>query len=247
MLILLSPTVVRAGQINEYSTYRGYWGSFVKSFKYQFEAHFLLDEKASGYIVWTLVDSPRRYEYKLIGLTATEYVRGSYDQTTRTLKLEGYKKDDPNGIIGLDEYYLNVSDDGQRIYGSTSNYGSWLGWFESDPEIILQNMKISTINVKVRRNFKPGDESPEKQMAMYERACLILENHRNYDQRIIMDEIEAVKKFKKSQLEACKTSQQCQFSPEDQRELELLMERYNTAKNKYIYLYMNNEKIKRTQ
>lgn len=41
----------------------------------------------------------------------------------------GYEKDDPNGIIDLDQYRLAISDNGKVVGGITLNGGSWTGQF----------------------------------------------------------------------------------------------------------------------
>ena len=56
-----------------------------------------------------------------------EFVRGSYDPASRVLRLAGYRKDDPNSVIGLDRYHLVVADSGAIIGGITESNGTWQG------------------------------------------------------------------------------------------------------------------------
>lgn len=84
-----------------------------------------------GRIVWTLVESPRPQEQGKLGLTAVEFVRGRFDAATRKLTMEGYDKDDPNTIIGLDGYPLALSASGRWLSGSTHTGGAGTGRFSA--------------------------------------------------------------------------------------------------------------------
>ncbi len=89
------------------------------------------DGSIRGKIVWTLrkVGSDASEEYaKKVGMTATEYVKGEM-KGDGFLVLNGYDKDDPNGVIGIDKYRLAISDTGQVIGGITFNNGPWTGQF----------------------------------------------------------------------------------------------------------------------
>jgi hypothetical protein len=80
-----------------------------------------------GKINWTMKSTPQQSKQSKIGLTAVEYVRGSYNQETRMLTMEGYRKDDPNSIITLDKYRLVLAEDGRSLSGATWNHGGWRG------------------------------------------------------------------------------------------------------------------------
>ena len=80
-----------------------------------------------GYINWTLKKSPNASEQSMIGLTGIEYVSGTYDPQTRAVVFQGYEKDDPNNILGVDEYKLSLSIDGSTLSGMTKNNGDWQG------------------------------------------------------------------------------------------------------------------------
>jgi hypothetical protein len=54
-----------------------------------------------------------------VGLTAVEYVQGSYDSNTRIINLSGVRKDDPNGLIILDKYRLSLAGDNSTLAGAT--------------------------------------------------------------------------------------------------------------------------------
>lgn len=80
----------------------------------------------SGQINWTLRRSNRPDKMNKIGLTATEYVSGSFADDTGTLSLRGYRKDDPNNVLVMvDTYRLQLSPDSRRISGSARNGGKW--------------------------------------------------------------------------------------------------------------------------
>ena len=84
-----------------------------------------------GRIVWTLRKAGSKTSSgsdASVGLTATELVKGTM-KGDGLLVLNGYEKDDPNGIIELDQYRLAVSDNGKVVGGITLNGGSWTGQF----------------------------------------------------------------------------------------------------------------------
>ncbi len=87
------------------------------------------DNKAvEGQIRWTLRKTARPDKMDKIGLSATEYVHGTFDPTTGDLKMRGFNKDDPNGVlVMLDEYKLTVSPDGRSLTGLARNGGKWNG------------------------------------------------------------------------------------------------------------------------
>jgi hypothetical protein len=71
--------------------------------------------------------TPQEAKQSKIGLTAVEYIKGSYNPETRMLMMEGYRKDDPNDIISLDKYRLILSEDNRSLGGATWNHGRWRG------------------------------------------------------------------------------------------------------------------------
>ncbi|HFA49801.1 MAG TPA: hypothetical protein ENJ95_12400 [Bacteroidetes bacterium] len=83
----------------------------------------------SGAFTWKLLQSPRMYEQRKLGLTAIEYVIGDYDPRTRILTLKGVRQSDPYNIISVDIYYLKLSQSGNRLQGLTQNHGNWKGVF----------------------------------------------------------------------------------------------------------------------
>jgi hypothetical protein len=83
-----------------------------------------------GQIVWTLKRTVDAKKMDKIGNTATEYVRGKFNPSTRELSLAGYSKNDPNNVLAnLDSYRLVLSQDNQQISGVTKNFGRWNGRF----------------------------------------------------------------------------------------------------------------------
>ena len=43
------------------------------------------------------------------------------------LSLDGYRKEDPSQVIGLDHYRLVVAENHRALAGVSSNRGDWLG------------------------------------------------------------------------------------------------------------------------
>jgi len=87
------------------------------------------DGTAEAAITWMLAASPREGELKKLGAKGIEYVRGRYDKASGVLALEGYRKEDPSQVIGLDTYRLVIAENGKALAGVTSNHGDWLGRF----------------------------------------------------------------------------------------------------------------------
>ncbi len=110
------------------SPWKGNWVS-PKGFLYTANARLRVAQNFSveGEISWVLERSPREEDKPKLGLGATEYVRGSYDPRARILRLEGYRKDDPNQVIGLDKYHLVLADSNQVLGGITWDHGTWQG------------------------------------------------------------------------------------------------------------------------
>ena len=80
-----------------------------------------------GRIHWTLKNAPpERTDYAgKIGKQGIEYVWGTYDPQSRNLDMEGYRRDDPDQILGLDKYRLTLSDDYKEMKGATWHHGTW--------------------------------------------------------------------------------------------------------------------------
>lgn len=110
------------------SPWKGYWIS-PKGFLFTANVRLRVSQDFSveGEIGWVLERSPREEDKPKLGLSATEYVRGSYDPRARILRLEGYRKDDPNQVIGLDKYHLVLADSSQVLGGITWDHGTWQG------------------------------------------------------------------------------------------------------------------------
>ena len=84
---------------------------------------------AFGRIEWTVLRVERNFYRDKIGTTATEFVRGTYNEASGDLSLRGYDKDDPLEIIGLDNYRLELSSGGDWLFGPTESGGDWGGRF----------------------------------------------------------------------------------------------------------------------
>ena len=82
--------------------------------------------RVNGQIDWTLRRTSRPDKMSKIGMSAIEFVNGNFDPVTRKLSLQGYRKDDPNGVlVMLDQYSLTLSPDDRRLTGSAKNGGKW--------------------------------------------------------------------------------------------------------------------------
>lgn len=82
--------------------------------------------RISGQIQWTLRRTTRPEKMSKIGMSATEFVSGQFDENARTLTMSGYRKDDPYGVlVMLDTYRLNLASDNSRLNGNARNGGKW--------------------------------------------------------------------------------------------------------------------------
>lgn len=75
--------------------------------------------RISGQIVHTLQSTINQEKTGKIGLTAVEYVEGTYDPNTRIINISGVRKVDPNNLIILDKYRLSLSSDNSILAGET--------------------------------------------------------------------------------------------------------------------------------
>lgn len=115
--------------IGEWSNHEGFYFTFSLN----------LEEQASGLFtgafIWRLEKSPRSFEQPKLGTTAVEYVRGTYNTANRKLTLQGFRKDDPHQIIGIDRYELTLSENAELLAGATKDHGTWKGVFYAARQI----------------------------------------------------------------------------------------------------------------
>ncbi|MFN0277892.1 MAG: hypothetical protein ACKVRN_04740 [Pyrinomonadaceae bacterium] len=106
-------------------TWNGDWSGRGGSY---FTARVQLQEtngRVEGQIVWTLERSTNPKKMYKAGSVATEYVRGTFDPTTRKVFLAGYRKDDPNDIVIYDNYRMLLSADNKNLTGKSKNNGDF--------------------------------------------------------------------------------------------------------------------------
>lgn len=114
--------------------FQGTWTRLGTGYLFEFDLH--LEHGAGntvqGYFNWKFLKCDENdvfavsYYQDKVGMTAKEYVHGTWNASTRTYYLKGYDKDDPNAIIALDEYQLKVDGNGD-LGGETKSHDSWLG------------------------------------------------------------------------------------------------------------------------
>ena len=118
-----------AANLNPAGKWKGEWSTTSGTL---FDFELSLNETGAngveGQIKWTMRKTARPDKQDKIGLSATEFVRGTFDPASRTLNMSGYDKDDPNGmLVMLDVYKLNVSSDGHTLTGLARNGTKWNG------------------------------------------------------------------------------------------------------------------------
>lgn len=114
--------------------FTGVWTKINTTYTFEFDLILNIKEgnKVEGYFLWKVIQydtknqlSKNHYQNK-IGSTATEYIKGIYTPSNGKYTLKGYKKDDPNSIIGIDTYEI-TEDKAGNIEGTTNANGTWLG------------------------------------------------------------------------------------------------------------------------
>ena len=129
------PHVVMAQAVSaaDQAALAGPWNGVWTASNFRYEATMALNAGTNGdingSINWTLRASPRATDANKIGMKGVEYVRGKYYPDSGTLVFEGYRKDDPNAIIGLDMYRLVISPTHNSLGGITWHHGPWTGEF----------------------------------------------------------------------------------------------------------------------
>ena len=114
--------------------FTGNWTKIGTTYDFSFTLHLkhLHGNKVKGYFKWELVSYDENYPLSVnhyknrIGKKAKEFVSGTYDKSTKTYHLKGYKKEDPDLIIGKDYYKIQVDENGD-IGGDTRTSGTWQG------------------------------------------------------------------------------------------------------------------------
>jgi hypothetical protein len=105
--------------ISPAGNWQGQWTNGKAVYGQQFTLKDDGNGRISGQIVHTLQSTMNSKKTEKIGLTAVEYVQGSYDSNTRIINLSGVRKDDPNGLIILDKYRLSLAGDNSTLAGAT--------------------------------------------------------------------------------------------------------------------------------
>ncbi|MBK9017283.1 MAG: hypothetical protein IPM82_26295 [Saprospiraceae bacterium] len=124
--------------------FHGTWTRLGSNYLFEFDLHLEhgAGNNVEGYFNWKFVQYDEEDAFSVsyykdkIGATAKEYVRGTWDPTSHTYHLKGYKKDDPDTIIALDEYLLKVDGNGD-LGGDTKSHDSWLGRINAKSLVLL--------------------------------------------------------------------------------------------------------------
>ncbi len=114
--------------------FQGSWTKIGTTYVFEFDLYLNHRDNnvVTGHFDWKVVrfdeKSPQSRDYykPKLGKTAKEFVRGTYNPTTKEYFLKGYKKDDPNWIISTDEYRLKL-DEYDDISGKTKSNNTWKG------------------------------------------------------------------------------------------------------------------------
>ncbi len=106
------------------------WADLDRGWEFECNMNLIVDPtgQVQGEIHWTMTRSPNPEDKSRIGLSAKEYIRGTM-QGPDSITVEGYAKDDPETVIGLDKYKLQVSHSERWLYGNTRAQGNWTGRF----------------------------------------------------------------------------------------------------------------------
>lgn len=140
----------------ETSVWRGSWSRRGSTYAYALEMTLRRGSGGAieGTVVWTLRASPREDERVKVGLQGTEWVRGALEHPG-LLVLEGYRKDDPNHLIGMDRYRLLLASRGDALVGVTAtpnlvdgvSRDEWAGRLEA--ERVSGSLRLPTPSPKM--------------------------------------------------------------------------------------------------
>jgi hypothetical protein len=127
--LMLTPTA--SAQSFPPGPWRGVWTT-PEHYEYQAELDFTvaMGGQVTGQIRWMLVQSPQHEQQTKIGMRGVEYVEGTFSQDYGILNLRGVRVDDPQHVIGPDQYRFAVSPNGQYLVGMSANNGAWDGRIE---------------------------------------------------------------------------------------------------------------------
>jgi hypothetical protein len=82
--------------------------------------------KVGGQIVWTLRRTTNQKKIGKEGASATEYIQGTYNAATRMISIEGYRLDDPYGIVVKDKYTLVLAENNLTMTGGSRSNGKFV-------------------------------------------------------------------------------------------------------------------------
>ena len=144
LLIGLLATTCCVTATSQTQLYHGTWTRLGTNYLFEFDLHLEhgAGNSVEGYFSWKFVKYDENDSFSVsyyqdkIGMTAKEYVKGTWDATTHTYHLKGFKKDDPNNIIALDEYLLTVDGNGD-LEGKTNSQGTWQGRINAQSLVLL--------------------------------------------------------------------------------------------------------------
>ncbi len=124
------PRETRAPVANPTGRWKGDWSTKSGTLlDIEIDLFEMQENRLDGQIKWTLRKTVRPDKMDKVGLSAIEYVRGTYDPASGGVRMSGYRKDDPNDVlVMLDEYRLSVSADGKKLTGEARNGGRWNGY-----------------------------------------------------------------------------------------------------------------------
>ena len=114
--------------------FQGTWTMIGTTYIFEFDLFLKHDanDNVVGHFDWKVVsydkNSPSSKDYyePKLGTKAKEFVRGTFNATTKEYFLKGYKKEDPHLIISTDHYRLKLDENGD-IGGDSKAHNTWKG------------------------------------------------------------------------------------------------------------------------
>ncbi len=130
LFILALPTFL----FSQNKHFQGAWSKLGTTYSFEFDLylHHAENNKVEGFFDWKVANMDENSQLSInhydsrIGTTAKEFVKGKYNPLKREYHIIGYRKEDPNLIISLDEYFLQVDKIGE-LEGKTKAHGTWKG------------------------------------------------------------------------------------------------------------------------
>ena len=150
LIVVLVSTGLSAQQIISMA---GHWTQKGNSNDFGFKAKLTIDtsNNVDGVITWSVIrvkSATVRYYSARMKSTAREYVKGTYAPASKSLQFHGVRKNDPDKIVSMDSYDINLTSDNRVVGKSKGNKGLWDGIMSGNYTVMKSQIKRHSANRK---------------------------------------------------------------------------------------------------